>query len=69
MEVTPVLDLAVRGSIGVEGWTALAKGMQSHPGVVKGFSAPKEVMEEASREDLRGIWDALSQDGRWRVED
>ena len=46
-----------------EGWSAVAEGIQSHPGVVKLFSAPKEAMDEASREDLRKIWDA--QHGTW----
>ena len=68
-EVIPVMDLSVRGAIGPEGWTALARGIQSHPGVVMGFSASKEVMDEATREDLRDIWEALSQNGRWMVED
>jgi len=68
-EASAVHDLAVRGGIGAEGWTALAKGMQSHPGVVMGFSSSKEVMAEAGREDLRDIWEALSQDARWMVED
>ena len=68
-EVIQVHDLSVRGAIGPEGWTALARGIQSHPGVVIGFSAAKELMDEATREDLRDIWDALSEDARWMVED
>ena len=55
----------VTGPIGCEGWSAVAEGIQSHPGVVKLFSAPKEAMDEASREDLRKIWDA--QHGTWDV--
>ena len=55
----------VTGPIGCKGWSAVAEGIQSHPGVVKLFSAPKEAMDEASREDLRKIWDA--QHGTWDV--
>ena len=57
------------GPIGGEGWSAVAEGIQSHPGVVGSFAAPKEAMGEASREDLRNIWDALSQDGVWIVDE
>ena len=59
----------VAGPIGGEGWSAVAEGIQSHPGVVGSFAAPKEAMDEASREDLRNIWDALSQDGFWIVDE
>ena len=31
------------------------------------LAAPEKIMEEASREDLRKVWDALSLDGRWVV--
>ena len=55
--------------IGGEGWSAVAEGIKSHPGVIETFVAPLLVMEEASREDLKKIWDALSQDGTWRVPD
>ena len=66
-EVSPILILWVTGTIGGEGWAALAEALQSHPGVVLSLAAPKEIMDEASREDLRKVWDALSLDGRWVV--
>ena len=56
-----------RGTIGGEGWAALAEALQSPPGVVLSLAAPKEIMDEASKEELRKIWDALSLDGRWLV--
>jgi len=59
----------ITGRIGVEGWAALGQGVKSHPGRVLTFSAPKAVMEEAKREDLRVIWEALGEDGGWRVEE
>ena len=64
-EVSPICGLAVVGAIGGEGWSALAEGIQSHPGVVELFSAPLEVM--ASKGDLKKIWESLSQYGRWVV--
>ena len=66
-EVSPILILWVTGTIGGEGWAALAEALQSHPGVVQSLAAPEKIMEEASREDFRKIWDALSLDGRWVV--
>ena len=36
----------VAGPIGGEGWSALVEGIQSHPGVVRSFAAPKEALEE-----------------------
>ena len=59
----------VAGPIGGEGWSAVAEGIQFHPGVVRNFAAPREAMDEASREDLRNIWDALFQDGIWIVDE
>ena len=57
----------VAGSIGGKGWSALAEGIQLHPGLVGCFRAPKEVIEEATRNDLRKVWDALFQYGVWGV--
>ena len=65
--VRPIHLFHVAGAIGCEGWSALAKGFKSHPGVVRSFTVSKEVLEEARRLDLRKVWDGLSQDGVWYV--
>ena len=52
--VLKFVDLYFVGAIGGEGWFALAKGIQSHPGVVQSFAASGLVMDEASREENLG---------------
>ena len=47
-------DLYFVRAIGGEGWFALAKGIQSHPGVVQSFAASGLVMDEASSEENLG---------------
>ena len=48
----------VEGDIGEEGWTALASGLQPHPGF-KEVEASREFMLQAPRAALKIIWDAL----------
>ena len=48
----------VQGDIGEEGWTALASGLQRHPGFTRVF-AHRASMLQAPRAALKIIWDAL----------
>ena len=48
----------VGGDIGEEGWTALASGLQRHPGFRRVF-ASRASMQQAPREALKTIWDHL----------
>ena len=59
----------VGGDIGEEGWTALASGLQQHPGF-KRVAASREIMLQAPRAALKIIWDAMGALGvrsRWVV--
>ena len=66
-EVKPISFFHVTGAIGAEGWSALANGFKSHTGVVENFTVSKEVLKEASSEDLRKVWDGLSRYGKWEI--
>ena len=48
----------VEGDLGEEGWTALASGLQRHPGVKEVF-VHRASMLQAPRAALKIIWDAL----------
>ena len=48
----------VQGDIGEEGWTALASGLQRHPGVKEVF-VHRASMLQAPRAALKIIWDAM----------
>ena len=50
--------MRVQGDIGEEGWTALASGLQRHPGF-KEVVASRASMLQAPRAALKIIWDAL----------
>ena len=52
--------IEVLRAIGGEGWKALAEGVRLHPGVRPTFvTVLKDDLDEASKEDIRVIWDAL----------
>ena len=56
--------------LGEEGWTALASGLQRHPGFKK-VSASRACMVQAPRAALKIIWDAMGALGtpsKWCVE-
>ena len=56
--------------LGEEGWTALASGLQRHPGFKK-VTASRASMAQAPRAALKIIWDAMGALGtpsKWRVE-
>ena len=48
----------VQGDIGEEGWTALASGLQRHPGFTSVF-VHRAFMMQAPRAALKIIWDAM----------
>ena len=52
---------AIRGS----GWKVLVEGVRLHPGLrLDDFAVLKSDLDEASREDIRVMWDALdAEDG------
>jgi len=56
----------VRGNIGAEGWTKMAKAC-THLGLRR-FLASRGCIVEGERGDVRTVWDALANDGLWRVE-
>ena len=52
--------IKVLRAIGGEGWKALAEGVRLHPGVRPTYvTILKDDLDEASKEDIRVIWDAL----------
>ena len=70
--------VSVRRDLGVEGWTALATGLQRHPRFHE-FSASRLDTRAAPREALKMIWDAMldfgdyddddyNDDSKWIVE-
>ena len=58
----------VRGDMGAEGWTALAAGLQRHPGF-RCFEVFRLDTRAAPREALNMIWDAMDNhdDSYWSV--
>ena len=62
--------IEVLRAIGGEGWKALAEGVRLHPGVRPTFvTVLKDDLDEASKEDIRVVWDALKTDGHFSVVD
>ena len=59
--------LFVEENLGREGWELVAEGLQLHPGAVTYVETSKEALAGVSKEDLRGIWDALIQDGGFKI--
>ena len=59
--------LYVKGNIGPEGWKLLAEGLQLHPELVTFIETSKEALDGVTKEDLRSIWDAMAQDGCFRI--
>ena len=59
--------LKIRGDIGTEGWTRLAKTLQAHLEVVRHLDAAKQTVLAARGGDLRLVWDALGPRGSWSV--
>ena len=50
----------------MEGWKALAEGVRLHPGLLLGyFSVLKDGLDEARKEDIRVVWDALETGRVW----
>ena len=57
----------VRAEIGEEGWTALAAGLQQHPGFGE-VSAPRGSMLQAPKATIKILWDAMGAgNARWQV--
>ena len=58
----------IEGDIGAEGWTALAAGLQRHPGF-RCFEVFRLDTRAAPREALKMIWDAMDNhdDSYWSV--
>ena len=59
--------LFVKKNIGREGWKLVAEGLQLHPNAVTFVESSKEALAGVTKEDLRGIWDALIQDGGFKI--
>ena len=63
-------EIDVLGAIGGEGWKALAEGVRLHPGLHPAYvTVLKDDLDEASKEDIRVVWDALKTDGHFSVVD
>ena len=62
--------LKVEKAIGAGGWQALAEALQLSP-VVRILETTKDVLEEATEEDMKRIWEAFPSAGvgTWRVYD
>ena len=68
--------LEVKGEIGPEGWTALARAMQARPGVVRHIETNRGALfgplggpyNGATEEDLRAIWVQLMPRGNMVVQ-
>ena len=57
----------VRAEIGEEGWTALAAGLQQHPGFGE-VSAPRGSMLQAPKATIKILWDAMGAgNASWQV--
>ena len=62
-------QLKVQGEIGGKGWNELAEGVRLHPGLLLTYvHVLKPTLDEASKEDIRVIWDALEPNGYLIVE-
>ena len=60
-------NVHVRAEIGEEGWTALAAGLQQHPGFGE-VSAPRGSMLQAPKATIKILWDAMrAGNARWQV--
>ena len=60
-QVEPAIGLKVLGSIGEGGWEALAKAMQLQPDVVGHVVTSKTGLEEARKEDIKNVWEAVQE--------
>ena len=60
-EITePYLEIAVPKAIGTEGWKALVEGMKLQPSLrLNWFIVLKDALDEATKEDVRVIWEAV----------
>ena len=66
MQACPPMDTHLQileVNLGPEDWRLLAEGLKSHPGVVKAAFTVKESLDNASKEHLRVLWDALRPNG------
>ena len=62
--------LIVSASIEAAGWAALTKALSSASVTVQRLFASRELAKEGKREDLRAIWEALSEEhGGWYFDD
>ena len=48
-----------------ESWTWFVKGMQRNEEKIEDLWLKKKFMTKAKKEDLKAVWDAMSNDGRW----
>ena len=67
MQLRPVLtqpiELEVLGSIGREGWEALAEALRFQPNVVRRVTVESTALREGTNKGLRDIWDSLEPTG------
>ena len=54
--------------IETEGWKLLASGLEAHTGIQQ-VHTKKSSLELGHREDLKLIWNAVEEGGRWEVEE
>ena len=59
--------LKIRGEIGAEGWSRLAKALRGNPEAVKHIDTNKSIVLAGGRKDLREIWESLGPRGSWSV--
>ena len=62
------IGLRVYGSVGQEGWEALAKAMKAKSNGVQHMRASREGLVGARREDIKDIWEAVSVFLVWNTE-
>ena len=62
------LSTLVVTEIETEGWKLLASGLEAHTGIQQ-VHTKKSSLELGHREDLKLIWNAVQEGGRWEVEE
>ena len=59
IELVQTINLKVRGSVGGEGWEAVAKAMQLQPHLVNWIFTTKPGLAEGKKDDIKKIWDTV----------
>ena len=63
-----IMIMDLKGSLGEEGWTWIAKGKQKNRDMANLIKVDKECIKKAKKEDLKALWDATDSDeGEWQI--